>query len=148
MTFQEFRIYKEHTFDSFCRTVIRNAGTDIRRALVRKSSREVHFADLFHNVYPTLYTTDNYRTDVTNFDVFGYHIQILNWTLGRALYALPPKFRNVVLLTYFLDQTAPQVGRLLHTSARAIRYRKTTALKRLRRLMQELKDEADETYPI
>ena len=145
MTFQEFRIYKEHTFDAFCRTVIRNTGMDIRRVLVRKSSREVHVSDLSYNVYPTLYTTDSYRTDVTNFDVFGNRIQITNWALGEALYALPPKFRNVVLLTYFLDQTAPQIGKLLHTSARAFRYRKTTALNRLRRIMQELEDEANKT---
>ena len=69
-------------------------------------------------------------------DRHGYPIQVHDPKLGRALLALPPKRRDVVLLFYFADRNEPQIGRLLHLSTSAVSLRRKKALSALRELLE------------
>ena len=46
MTTEAFRTYQEQTFDSFCKSVIRNESTDARRELAAKAEREVPLSSI------------------------------------------------------------------------------------------------------
>ena len=69
-------------------------------------------------------------------DLHGYPIQVHDPILGRALLALPPKRRDVVLLFYFADQNEPQIGKLLNITTMAVNSRRRKALAALRELLE------------
>jgi DNA-directed RNA polymerase specialized sigma24 family protein len=58
--------------------------------------------------------------------------------LGQAIAALPPQRRDVILLSYFMGQNDPQIGTLLHLEPQTIRYRRQTALQRLKEILENL----------
>ncbi len=45
-------------------------------------------------------------------DLLGFPIIVHDPVLEQALFLLPPKRRDVVLLFYFADQSEPQIGKL------------------------------------
>ena len=141
MTTQQFRTYKEQQFDAFCKAVIRHESTDAHRALSQKSAREVNVENAAFAELSTLQTVDEYRPDAVLFWVQGKKIPVSDWALGQALRSLPPYRRDVVLLSYFLECTDSQIGRLLNVDTRAVCARRTVALARLKQLLEELADE-------
>lgn len=43
---QEFILYQEQSFDSFCKTLIRNEGKDARKVIARREKDEISFSYL------------------------------------------------------------------------------------------------------
>lgn len=66
------------------------------------------------------------------FTVQGINIPVRDAQLGRALSFLLPKYRDVVLLHYFMDMSDPQIANLLRISKSAVQRRRTAALERLK----------------
>ena len=119
MTMDEFQLYHEQTFDSFSKRVIKNIAIDILREEARLAKRETSLSALSAQDAARLSAEDTYELDEEvsmSLDLHGYPIQVHDPILGRALLALPPKRRDVVLLFYFADRNEPQIGRLLHLS--------------------------------
>ena len=136
MTTEAFRTYQEQTFDSFCKSVIRNESTDARRELAAKAEREVSlssFAEsgsyLFVNEEPFRYCRTYYVKDIP--------VNIHDYTLGESLQYIPSPRRDVVLLFYILGFNDREITEILGISKDAVRIRKTAALKRLKQLIEE-----------
>ena len=68
-------------------------------------------------------------------------MQITDWALGQVLRSLPPQKRDVILLSYFLDQSDSQIAKLLKMSFRTVCYRRGAALERLKLLLEGLEYE-------
>ena len=143
MTMQQFRVYKEQQFDAFCKSIIRNESIDAHRALSRKFTREVSMENNAFAELSSLQTMDQYHPDAMLFWVQGKRIIVSDWALGQALRSLPPYRRDVVLLSYFMECSDAQIGKLLNMDTRTVCSRRTAALSRLRQMLEEL---ADETY--
>lgn len=140
MTLEQFYIYKEKAFDAFCKTIIRNESTDAYRELADLATREVTLSALSHADLAELCAEDVYHPYSITFPVCGSEVTIYDWTLGQALHFLPPNRRNVILMFYGLGLSDPQIGRLLHLSTSAVNYRRTTALARLKEIMEGLEN--------
>ena len=139
MTMDEFQLYHEQTFDSFSKRVIKNIAIDILREEARLAKRETSLSALSAQDAARLSAEDTYELDEEvsmSLDLHGYPIQVHDPILGRALLALPPKRRDVVLLFYFADRNEPQIGRLLHLSTSAVSLRRKKALSALRELLE------------
>ena len=141
MTLQQFYVYKELSFDAFCKAVIRNENMDQKRLLAKRASHEVNLSALTNEELAKLQQADLYCPEVITFWVQGNHVQITDWALGQALRSLPPQKRDVILLSYFLDQSDSQIAKLLKMSSRTVCYRRGAALERLKLLLEGLEYE-------
>lgn len=143
MTMQQFHSYKEQQFDAFCKAVIRNESADAHRALSKQFSREVSVENMIFAELASLQTTDEYHPDAMSFWVKGSRVIVSDWALGQALRSLPPYRRDVILLSYFMECSDSQIGKLLNMDTRAVCSRRGAALTRLKSLLEDLADEAN-----
>ena len=143
MTLEEFYTYKEQAFDAFCKAVIRNESTDQLRVLAKRAAREINLSELSNNDLVRLQQTDQYHPESITLWVRGHQIQVEDLMLGRALQSLTPHKREVILLSYFLEHSDIQIGKLLHMNPRTVCYRRSAALERLKLLLEASQYEND-----
>jgi len=144
MTQSEFFTYKEQTFDAFSKTILRNESASLFRALLKKNRRELNFSSIPDETPMSLQSYDTYQPELTVFWVRGNSILIKDWALAQAFHGLHPHKREAILLSYFLDESDPQIGRLLHLSPTTIHYRRQSGLAHLKSCLEALDDENTE----
>ena len=110
----------QHSFDAFCKKVLRNEARDYQDALARKRNREVYFSELPIEVLEQFAVRDTYFTDSRTFEVIGHSVCIDDETLAEAISALPVERRDIILLNMV---------------RRSVAYRRTSTLKLLKKLM-------------
>lgn len=133
MTIQEFELYQEQTFDSFCKETIRNEGVDAHRELERRAKHEVQLSTFLPDKFTTEDTYYPYRKV---YSVLNYHITVKDRELGDALQFIIPQYRNILLLYYFLEYNDMEISRLLGISNDAVRIRRKAALRQLHTLLE------------
>lgn len=97
-----------HTFDVFCKKVLRNEARDYLDELARRRSREISFSELPVEVMEQLSVCDDYFAEDRTFDVLGYIVQIASDEL---------------------------IAELLNMVRSSVAYRRTATLKLLKELM-------------
>lgn len=137
MSTNEFEDYQEACFDAFCKKVIRNAATDIKRKLAKQRDRELDMDDELYNYLLNMETEDRYSTYVKLYSVKGMHIKITNERIGEALQYIMPNKRAVLLLSYFMDYSDTQIAKTLGISNNTVAYRKKVGLAKLRKILEE-----------
>lgn len=130
-----------HTFDAFCKKVLRNEARDYLDELARQRNREISFSDLPVEVMEQLSVCDDYFADDRTFDVLGNTVQIASDELAEAIAALPKQKRDIILLSYFLDMPDGEIAKALNMVRSSVAYRRSTTLKLLRELMGGKADE-------
>ena len=125
----------QHSFDAFCKKVLRNEARDYQDALARKRNREVYFSELPVDVLEQFAVRDTYFTDSRTFEVIGHSVCIDDETLAEAISALPVDRRDIILLSYFLDMSDAEIANVLNMVRRSVAYRRTSTLKLLKNLM-------------
>ena len=131
MTLQEFYTLQEETFDSFCKTLIRNESINAHKEYSFRAQTETSLQDLSRNEQQQLAHEDEYDALTTHFIVRGENVYLRDPDLSDALRFLPPKRHGVILLSYFLGRTDNEIGHLLKTDPRTVGYRREAALKKL-----------------
>lgn len=74
-----------HTFDAFCKKVLRNEARNYLDELARQRNREISFSDLPVEVMEQLSVCDDYFADDRTFDVLGNTVQIASDELAEAI---------------------------------------------------------------
>ena len=140
MTMEDFYLFHEDNFDSFSKKTIKKASANIRRKLAAQSDRETELSVLPFQDLQKLCTEDTYQEDEESvvFHVRGLSVVVHDSALGQALFALPPKRRDVVLLFYFAEQNDPQIGRLLNLDTSTINRRRSAALSNLKAILEAM----------
>ena len=139
MTMEDFRLFHEDNFDSFSKSTIKKASANIRRKLAAQSERETELSVLPIQTLQKLCTEDTYREEESViFHIWGQTVVVHDSRLGQALFALPPKRRDIVLLYYFAGHNEPQIGRLLHLDASTINRRRSAALNHLKAILEAM----------
>ena len=139
MTMETFYLYQEQNFDSFTKRVIKNIAIDIQKGEAALFRKERSLSDLSYTEAAQVAVEDTYHLDddaCVPFDLLGFPIIVRDPVLEQALFSLPPKCRDVVLLFYFADQNEPQIGKLLNISTMAVNVRHKKALDTLRKLLE------------
>ena len=131
----------QHTFDAFCKKVLRNEARDYLDELARKRNREISFSDLPVEVMEQLSTCDIYFVEKQSFGVLDYRVHIDNDELAEAIAALPAQKRDIILLSYFLDMPDSEIAKALNMVRSSVAYRRSATLKLLRKLMGGKADE-------
>lgn len=60
------------------------------------------------------YNIDKYPSEYTGFNVLGMEVQIMDERLSKVLKVLPEKKRNIILLSYFMDMSDLEIGKLMN----------------------------------
>jgi len=138
MTPQEFVTYQEQTFDSYAKRLIRNEGADAKKALARRARREAQLSALSVGELSALAGEDGYCLEKVTVFARGKEVNVFDAVLGQALSFLPPKWREVLVLYYFLDESDAQIAEKLHMTTSGISFRRKTALARLREALEAM----------
>lgn len=142
MTREQFYTYLEQSLDSFIKTVARNKSIDILREYARQADRETPLSDLSPSeIGKCASVTDSYCLYSKPYKVCNYVIQVSDPVIGEALQYLTPQRREVILLYYFLELTDVEIGRLLHIDNTTAQYRRRSALKQLKKLVEDMNNE-------
>jgi RNA polymerase sigma factor (sigma-70 family) len=132
---------KAHAFDSYIKKVLKYAASDYYGKKKKSREREISFSDLSGVELTELAVMDIYFADAYAFDVLGWRIGVSDNELGEALNGLPADKRNIILLSYFLDMTDKEIGKLLNLIRSTVQYRRTSTLKELKKRLEENADD-------
>ena len=102
----DFIRYQENRFDSFCKTVIRNASLDSIRSRKKGEALFSSLDDLQSDLYLQEISQDRYATYSKRYRVKGIDVTIENEEIGEALQYILPNQRAVLLLSFFKEYTA------------------------------------------
>ena len=133
MTDEEFNKFLEQTFDSFCKTVIKNAGISLRRHHKRLYEYEVSLDDSDQH-----FIEDTYELECAELHMDEHVFQIRDIELAAVISSLPIKCRNVILMSFFLEYTDTEIARIYDIAPASIAYRKKCALTQMKELMKGL----------
>lgn len=126
----------EQSLDSFCKKVINNGSKNILKRYKRLSDHEVNLSSLSSSEMQKLVSEDSYFEYEMVF-IFGENMLIVHDpNLARAISYLSPKWKEVILLSFFLGYTDAQIGRKLNITKEAIKYRKNMALDKLKEMLE------------
>jgi len=137
MNFKLHAENKQHAFDSFCKTVLRNDVRDYYDQVKRSRGKEISFSELSTHELDQLYTTDKYFATEQTFDVLGRNIIVYDETIASALRTLPEQNRDIILLYYFLELSDGEIGRKLSMIRSTVQYKRASALQQLKKIMEE-----------
>ena len=127
--------HKQHTFDAFCKSTIRNESANAFRQIRVQQDRFVSLSDLPEEGSEALATYDLYPWEYTSFPVDGDVILIKDDRLADALTTLPKRFRDILLMYWFLELADREIGERLSLSRKTVNNRRQQAYELLRKLM-------------
>lgn len=127
---------KQHAFDAYCKRIVKNEAVNIHLEYERQGKREVTFSELSQRELQSLQYIDRYAPDRRVFAVLDMNIEIKDSDLVRALTALSPERRNIVLLAYLLGMKDEEIAGRLRLNRSTVQYRRTSTLEELRKLME------------
>ncbi|PNP92523.1 hypothetical protein BMT55_08110 [Listeria newyorkensis] len=130
---EHWKKHKQHTFDTFCKKIIKNELFNFYTELNRRKLNEVSIDQIqfLHYMSDPRLIYDAPKEYL--FTVNEAEIVVKDEQLGEALKVLTEDKRNIMLLAYFLNLSDVEIATKLGTSTRK--------LNRLRhRILMELKD--------
>ena len=131
----------EQSFDSFCKKVIKNGSKNILKKYKRLSDHEINLSSLSSSEMQKLASTDLYSEYEMAFIFGGAMLIVHDPDLARAISYLSPKWREVILLSFFAGYTDAQIGRELNVTKETIKYRKDMALDRLKEMLEGIEND-------
>ena len=131
----------QNIFDSFCKTVLKNAAIDCFREIRKHREKELFFSELTKKEWQQLYMEDEYQLDSYIFQVLGQEVEVRNFLVANALKHLSEKKRNVILMYYYLEMTELEIAEKMHLRQSTINYHRTDSLKDLAEFLEVHKDD-------
>lgn len=126
----------QHQYDVLAKKLLKGEAKSYLRELAKRAEKEIAFSNMSKSELEKLCTVDEYASDYFNFKVYGYDVTVKHDLLGEALAALPKHKRDVVLLSYFLDMSDEEIGRLLNVVRSTIFRHRKSALKKIKQYME------------
>lgn len=144
MNTEQHREHIEHTFNAFCKIVLYHAALGAYKKIRKKQQFEVPLDYLCEFDFEPVTTTDEYfvKYDMpTTFIVRGKAVIVESEQLAAALLRLPEKWREVLLLRYYLGYSDAEIGEMFGVCRSTIFRRRKIALRLLRKEMEALENE-------
>ena len=127
--------HKQHTFDSFCKKVLKCEAYNGYREISRRQKYEISFSELPEEAMEQLAVYDRYPWEYNSFTVYGNVILIENDRLADALDKLPPENREILLMYWFLDMADREIAEYLHLARKTVNNRRLKSYRLLKELM-------------
>lgn len=133
--------HKEHTFDSFCKKILKHEARDYYKNMQYRREHEISLSELSEEALEQFAVWDKYFEDTYLFEVMGFEVSITDELLAEALKTLPQDRQEIILLSYFLGMTDPEIAAQLNLVRRTAAYRRTSSLQALKKFMKGKADE-------
>ena len=127
--------HKQHTFDSFCKKVLKYEAYNGYREIRRRRKYEISFSELPDEAMEQLAVHDHCPWESDVFIVGDDLILIENDDLADALNALPEAGRDILIMYFFLDMTDQQIAERLGIPRKTVNNRRLKAFQMLKELM-------------
>lgn len=137
-------IHKQHTFDCYCKRVLKNEACNIQQEYSRRRNKEISFDELSEQELQSLCVSDEYFADEYIFDILGGSVTVRNERLAKALQSLTERKRDIILLSYFLDMTDREIAEKLNMVRKTVQYQRTSSLKALKKRLEDSSNEQDD----
>ena len=144
MLSKEYRESIERRFHAFCKAVLHNEACNYYRERKRGTQRELSFEYLQENTSFAPHTTDGYfvlQDNPASFAVNGQTVIVDSEKLAKALLRLSERWREIILMRYYLQLRDKQIAALLGKPRTTVNYQKNAALKQLRTEMEKMNAE-------
>ena len=128
-------IHKQHTFDSFCKKVLKHEAAGGHREINRRARIEISISDLPEEAMEQLAVYDDYPWDYTPFQVGDETVLVKDDRLAEALAAIPEKERNIILLYWFLELADREIADRMGIARRTVNTHRQNAYRLLKKLM-------------
>ena len=128
--------HKQHSFDSYCKKILKYTARNCYAKIKQRSEREVLFADMTIQELAALSATDLYFAGEYVFSVLGGSVGVADIDLAEALNALPPSRRDIVLMSYFFDMTDREIAERLNMARRTVAYQRVSTLQKLKKYIE------------
>lgn len=127
----------EAQFDSLTKKVIKCAQKKYYRDISKFWRNEILFSDLSEMELDYFGTVDDYSVNYAAFNVLGMEVQVIDEQLSKVLKMLPEKRRNIILLSYFMDMSDSEIGKLMNLVRSTIYRHRTSTLEEIKKLYRE-----------
>jgi RNA polymerase sigma factor (sigma-70 family) len=124
-----------HSFDSYCKKILKYKALDIHRQAKQRSKKEITFSDVPAHELESISAVDKYFANEIVFYILGENIGISDVELGNALNVLPTRKREIVLFAYFLGMTDKEIAAHLKMARRTVAYQRTSTLRELKKIL-------------
>ena len=128
-------IHKQHTFDSFCKKVLKHEVGNGHREINRRARMEISMSDLPEEAMEQLAVYDDYPWDYTPFQVGDETVLVKDDRLAEALAAIPEKERSIILLYWFLELADREIADRMGIARRTVNTHRQNAYRLLKKLM-------------
>jgi len=125
-----------HSFDSYCKKILKGKAIDIHRERKRRSKHEITFSDMSAQELAALSVEDEYFTDEFVFNILGESVAVADVDLAEALNVLPADKRDIVLMSYFFDMTDREIAEQLNMARRTVANQRTSTLRKLKTILE------------
>jgi len=138
---QAYQRHKQHSFDAYCKKVLKYAARDIHRRLARQAQREISLTDLSESGANVIAVMDEYFEEERQFEALGFSVTIKSELLAEALRLLPERQRKIIMQYYFLDMNDREISETSGEVRNTVSYQRNAALKKLYEIMEGLQNE-------
>ena len=133
--------HKQHTFDAYCKRILKNESSDYQRRMSVLREHEIPFSMLPQETLAQFVIWDEYFKDTYHFEARGFEISVADELLAEALKTLPQDRLEIILLSYFLEMSDPEIAAHLNLIRRTVSHRRKNALRKLKKIMEGYADE-------
>ena len=119
-------------FDAYCRKVIKFNGCAKRRDENRQESKTLDCVAFDETIMNTLYVEDQYQAMFSSIILPNISVMIDDENLFRNLQLLSKKRQEILLLSYFMEMSDSEIGKLLNLRKSTVQDNRSKALSFLR----------------
>lgn len=132
----ELMEHKQYSFEAYFKKVLINKARNLHKKRKIQQAREILFSDLPVETVMAFSYEDQYDLSLpSTYEWQGQRFKFENRALDEALRCLLPKYREILLLAYFMDYTDAQIAERLNIPLSTVGDRRRNAIQRLKERM-------------
>jgi RNA polymerase sigma factor (sigma-70 family) len=124
-------------FDSYCKTVLRNESRDIKRAMIRRSKRELVMDEPMQYIFDLINHEDTYPSEKLLLLADGFSCEVYRDLLYEAMLSLPERQRLVLILGFWHQWTDEKISRHMEVTPRTVYNLRQRAFQTIRNFYEQ-----------
>lgn len=135
-------IAEMNKFDAYVKKTLVNELKYRLRSMKKDRERYVNISELSQKDINQLSYADTYPSDIFSEKLTTrlFDTVIHDELLYEALMSIKPNIRELIILKYWGDLTDTEVGQVISMSQQMVNYNKNNALRKLRKIIEELRN--------
>lgn len=110
---------------------------DYYKELKKNQAEAIPFCELPDIIIDKVAIWDTYKTDYTTFNICGHDIYVYDDELAKVIKQLSDRYRENVLMYYFLDMSDTEIAKLQNISRSGVFQNRHYALKQMKKSLEE-----------